>query len=409
MAVTARVATPRDYAAGFDDRIGPDLAEAVRRAPGLAARLSEAGVPVEEVIDVAALDRIPILSKDELLERQQADPPFAGLLAPDAAVRRIFQSPGPLYEPELDLPDAWRWAPALRAAGFSADDVVLNCFGYHLSPAGAMFESACHAIGARVVPGGVGNVDLQARACADLGVTAYVGLPSYLNALLDKAQLEGHRLQLQRAFVTAEPLPPSLREALMARVPVVQQGYGTAETGNLGYESHRRDGLHVPADALVQICDLTTGQAVYDDREGQVVVTVLRPDYPVVRFGTGDLSAWAEPRDDEPEPTPRIKGWLGRVGDAVKVKGMFLHPRQVRSVLDPVEEVAAYRFVIDRANHRDVLRCEVVLAHGRDGDGDIGTAVHQRVRDGLRFDVVVDVVEALPADGEVIVDRRRWE
>jgi phenylacetate-CoA ligase len=408
MAVTVHRATPEVYAASFDAEIAGVLPEAVRRAPGLAARLAGAGVAVEDLTDVASLDRIPVLTKDALLDLQQADPPFAGLLAEDAVVRRVFQSPGPLYEPELSLPDAWRWAPALRAAGFSADDLVINCFGYHLSPAGAMFESAIHAIGARVIPAGVGNVDLQARACADLGATAYVGLPSYLNRLLDEAQRGGHALSLRRAFVSAEPLPASLRQALMARIPVVQQGYGTAETGNLGYESHRRDGLHVPADALVQICDLATGEAIYDDREGQVVVTVLRPDYPVVRFGTGDLSAWAAPVDDEPEPTPRIRGWLGRVGDAIKVRGMFLHPRQIHAVMGDVPGTAAYRFVIERADHRDVLRCEVAADDSADR-GTLAARVAGAVRDGLRFSVAVEVVDALAADGAVIDDRRRWD
>ncbi|NIR36048.1 MAG: phenylacetate--CoA ligase, partial [Actinobacteria bacterium] len=169
-----------------------------------------------------------------LLDLQRESPPFAGLVAADAPVRRVFQSPGPIYEPELDRADPWRWAPALRTAGFTDRDVVMNAFSYHLSPAGAMFEEAARALGARVLPAGVGNLDLQAQACGDLGVTAYIGLPSYLKALLERAEDGGddpREWPLRRAFVTAEPLPPSLREWLAERVPVVLQGYGTAETG----------------------------------------------------------------------------------------------------------------------------------------------------------------------------------
>ena len=398
------------YAGGFDARVRDTLPDAASRCHGFARRLEEAGLTPDELVAVAALDRLPVLTKDELLERQRDDPPFAGLVAEDAPVRRVFQSPGPLYEAELDVVDPWRWAPALVAAGFGPDDLVLNAFGYHLSPAGAMFEEAARALGARVVPGGVGNLDLQVQACVDLGVTAYVGLPSYLKALLEKAADQGvdpADLPLSRAFVTAEPLPPSLRAWLTERVPVVRQGYGTAETGNLGYESDALDGLHVPADALVQICDLSTGEAVYDGREGQVVVTVFDRDAPVVRFGTGDLSAWATDPTESREPTPRIRGWLGRVGDAIKVRGMFLHPRQISVVMDGVAGVDAYRFVVDRIDHRDVLRCEIVAAAGTDAAALAGL-VHERVRQGLRFDVDVEVTDELP-DGDPIADVRRWE
>lgn len=400
-------ATVEAYSRTFDSRVREVVAAGARRSRGLARRLEEARLRPDDLDGVAALDRLPIIGKDDLLEWQQREPPFGGMLADGAQVRRVFQSPGPLYEPELDQPDPWRWAPALRCAGFGSDDLVVNCFGHHLTPAGAMFEEACRSLGARVLPAGVGSLDLQARACADLGVTAYVGLPSYLKALLEKAEQLGLDVVLHRAFVSAEPLPPSLRSWLADRVPTVRQGLGTAETGHLGYESARLDGLHVAGDALVQICDLTTGEALTDGREGQVVTTVLAPEYPLVRFGTGDLSAWAEPAPDEPEPTPRIRGWLGRVGDAVKVRGMFLHPRQVGAVMDQLDQVVDYRFVIDRVQHRDVLRCEIVTA-GADAAG-VTDRVGAAIRSGLRFDADVAVVDGLPGDGRPIVDVRRWD
>jgi phenylacetate-CoA ligase len=405
------VAAVLSYARSFDGRVADVLPAAARRVPALRRRVADAGVAPHELIDTASLDRVPILTKDGLLDLQRAEPPFGGVLDPDARISRIFQSPGPLYEAELEGNDHWRWGSALAAAGFTADDVVLNAFGYHLSPAGAMFEEACRALGATVVPGGVGNLDLQVRACADLGVTAYVGLPSYLKALLERAEAAGHDPRawpLARAFVSAEPLPPSLRTWLAGRVAVVRQGYGTAETGNLGFESSAVDGLHVPDDALVQVCDLSTGAARYDGGDGQVVVTILDARAPVVRFGTGDLSAWAtDEAGDASIATPRIRGWLGRVGDAVKVRGMFLHPRQVQQVMTGLDDVDAYRFVVDRVDHRDVLRCELVPAGAADV-GALRSAVRERVRSGLRFDVEVTAVGELPDDAR-ITDVRTWD
>lgn len=393
------------YAASFDERVAALLPAAAAAVPAFAARLASAGVDVAGDVTTATLDRIPVLGKDQLLDLQSAAPPFGGLLSASASLRRIFQSPGPLYEPELDEPDPWGWAPALRAAGFERGDVVLITFGYHLSPAGVMFEEAAHVLGCAVVPAGVGNMDLQVRACLDSGATAYIGLPSYLKALLEKAEGQGERLRLRKAFVTAEPLPPSLRSWLTERVPTVRQGYGTAEGGNLGYECEQMAGLHVPQDRYVQVCDLQEGRSCGPGQEGQVVVSLVHAQYPLVRLGTGDLSAFLA--DDCPcgRPTPRLAGWLGRVGEAVKVRGMFLHPRQARKVMDGVPGVAAFRFVVDRAEHKDSLRCEVVR-----GDGGLDVAaLRSRLREGLRFDVEVVAVDGLDEGSPVIVDTRTWE
>jgi phenylacetate-CoA ligase len=399
------------YARSFDERVAAVLPEAARRVEALGERLRAAALAPDDLRDVAALDRLPVLGKDELIGLQAEAPPFGGLLAPDAAPRRLFQSPGPIYEPDLGGPDPWGWAPALRAAGFGPDDRVLNSFGYHLTPAGVMFEQAALALGSTVVPAGVGSMDLQARACRDLAVTAYAGLPSYLKALLEKADelgLDPRSWPLERAFVGAEPLPPSLRAWLEDRIPVVRQGYGTAETGNLGYECGAREGLHLPEDRLVQVCDPQSGEALWDGREGEVVVTVLSPDYPLVRFGTGDLSAFLGEPCDCGIATPRIAGWLGRVGEAVKVRGMFLHPRQARAALDGFDGVERFRLVVDRHEHRDLLRCEVVARAGAHASR-LPAAVRERIRSGLRFDAEVVLVDGLDPDSPVIVDVRSWD
>jgi phenylacetate-coenzyme A ligase PaaK-like adenylate-forming protein len=401
----------RSYAQSFDARVAEVLRPAAEEVPALRERLAAAGISAEELTDVDALERIPVLTKDELIDVQASSRPFGGLLTAGADVRRVFQSPGPLYEAELREPDPWRWAPALEAAGFGAADSVLNAAGYHLTPLGAMFEEAVFVLGGTVLPGGVGNLDLQVQACADLGVTAYVGLPSYLKALLEKADELGvaGSLRLERAFVAAEPLPPSLRSWLEERVPVVRQGYGTAEAGNLGYECERKHGFHVPDDALVQVCDLTSGRALWQGEEGQVVATLFRKDYPLVRLGTGDLSAFLTEPCECGRPTPRLVGWLGRVGEAVKVRGMFLHPRQIRAVMADVAGVARYRFVVGRREHVDELRCEIERAEGAPAVATLAEAVRERVRSALRFRVEVVPVDSLDADTPVLVDEREWE
>lgn len=403
--MSSLAAAVEDYTGRLDDAVAATVREAAGRVPAFAERLAAAGIAPAAVRGVRDLDGLEVLTKDEVLLQQQERPPFGRLLATGAPVRRIFQSPGPLYEPQLGENDPWRWGAALRACGFSSADVALNCFGYHLSPAGAMLEEGALALGCTVVPGGVGNLDLQVRAITDIGVTAYLGLPSYLKALIEKFAGLGEapeRWLLRRALVTAEPLPDSLRALLTEHVPTVRMAYGTAETGLLAYEADRAGGLRVADGVLVQVCDLSTDTPLTDG-EGQVVVTLLRPDYPLVRFGTGDLSAWTM----GPDGVPRLAGVLGRVGQAVKVRGMFLHPRQVEATMRELSGVAAYRFIVDREHHRDLLRCRVVPEPGADAER-VAAAVRERIRSALRFTADVEAVDEL-GKGEVIVDQRDWD
>jgi phenylacetate-CoA ligase len=387
------------YVHSLDTAVAAAVSEAAARVPAFAARLVAAGI--DEVREVADLDHLPVLDKDELIRAQQADPPFGGAVAPNARLRKVFASPGPLFEPQLAGTDPWRWGEALRAAGFGPDDVVLNCFSYHLSPAGAMFEEGALALGATVIPAGVGNQELQIQVAVRAGASAYTGLPSYLKALLEKAAALGEPLTIRRALVTAEPLPDSLRTWLQSPVDTVHQAYGTAEAGLLGYETAPDSGLALPAGVLVQVCDPATGAPVLDDSVGQVVVTLLRPDQPLVRFGTGDLSAWRLGADS----SLRLAGVLGRIGEAVKVRGMFLHPRQAAQVLAAETAVAAYRFVIDRVEHRDTLRCELVPAPG--ADAGLADRVRDKIQSRLRLTADVVCVPVLD-DGPILDDRRVW-
>ncbi|GAA0923145.1 phenylacetate--CoA ligase family protein [Virgisporangium aurantiacum] len=387
------------YTHGLDEAVAAAVKQATARVPALAERIAEAHVA--SVTSVADLNRVPVLTKDDLIAAQRANPPFGGAVAPQALVHKVFASPGPLYEPQVAGTDPWRWAPALRAAGIGAGDTVLNCFSYHLTPAGAMFEEAALAVGATVVPAGVGNMELQVQVAVAVQARGYVGLPSYLKALVDTADAIDLRFPVRHALVTAEPLPDSLRSWLTEHVPTVHQAYGTAEAGLLGYETAPGSGLALPAGVLIQICDLGTGQPHFDDTIGQVVVTLLRPDQPLVRFGTGDLSAWTLGADG----SLRLAGVLGRVGEAIKVRGIFLHPRQAAAALAGEPGVTAHRFVIDRTDHRDDLRCEIVATP--DSDPHLSQRVHDLIRAHLRLAADVVCVQTLP-DGPTIHDQRDW-
>lgn len=387
------------YTRVLDETVATSVRQAAARVPALAARLSAAGIQTVE--RVADLDTLPVLTKDELRDTQRADPPFGGAVAPGAVLRKVFASPGPLYEPQLPGEDPWRWGEALRAAGIGRHDVVLNCFSYHLSPAGAMFEEGALALGATVVPAGVGNQDLQVQVAAAVGASAYTGLPSYLRSLVERAAALGLPFPIRRALVTAEPLPDSLRAWLSSHVGTVHQAYGTAETGLLGYETSPGSGLAVPAGVLVQVCDAATGKPYGDDSLGQVVVTLLRPEQPLVRFGTGDLSAWSL----GPDGSLRLAGVLGRIGEAVKVRGMFLHPRQATEALAGEPGIVAYRFVIERDDYRDLLRCEVVPAPG--ADERLPHRIRDAIRSRLRLSAEVVCVSSLD-DGPTLDDRRTW-
>ncbi|MGH3373067.1 MAG: phenylacetate--CoA ligase family protein [Nocardioidaceae bacterium] len=399
-----------DALEAYRESRGPRVLDTLRAASGrvqaLDRRLSEAGLG-DGVPDVDALDTLPVLSKDALPALQKEHPPLGGLLADGASVVRLFASPGPIYEPQLQGTDPWRWAPALEACGIGAGEVVLNCFSYHLSPAGAMFDEACRAVGAVVIPGGVGGSDVQAQVIADLGVTAYIGLPSYLATLVEKFDALGagpDRWRLRTALVTAEPLPAPLRAQLCERVPSVLMAYGTAEAGLIGYETEPDAGLKVPTETYVQICDPATGTPTEAGQPGEVVVSVLHPELPLVRFGTGDVSRWVLTDDGE----LRLAGVLGRVGAAVKVRGMFVHPHQARDVVASLRAagVTAARFVVEQAAGKDVLRLEVVSAPGADAAAITERAV-QQTRESLRVRPEVTFVEG-PFDEAVLVDQRTW-
>lgn len=399
----------------YQSHFGPRALEVAHRAagkiPAFSDRLKLVGLSHDESeagTFVARFDQIPVMTKDSLPRTQRQALPFGGMIAEGAQIARIFASPGPIYEAQLTGSDPWRWAPALEACGIRNGDIVLNCFSYHLSPAGAMFDEACQAIGATVVPGGVGDLELQAKLIADIGITAFVGLPSYLSSLIeryDDLQLPRDRWAITKALVTAEPLPDHLRHRLSTRVPTVLMAYGTAECGLIGYEVAAGDGLYVPSGIYVEICDAADGQPVGIDVPGEVVVSVLQEEYPLIRFGTGDVSRWTVTTNGD----LRLAGVLGRVGEAVKVRGMFIHPHQAKEVTASLVELGAERarFVVERANDKDVLRLDLMATGDADEKG-LADFAMRRTRELLRVRPQVVLVENIESDSPVLVDGRDW-
>jgi phenylacetate-CoA ligase len=373
--------------------------------------MDQAGLKPKEIRTRSDLRELPVLRKDDLIELQRQDPPFGGMLGVEITdLRRLFQSPGPIYEPGPNRVDSGRWAVALKEAGFAPGDIVMNAFGYHLTPAGSSLENSLESIGCVVIPGGIGNQAQQIQMMADFRVSGYVGLPSYLKSLLDRAETMGVALYLQRAFVLAEPLPDSLRQDLNERGVTVYQGYGTAECGNLGFECSQMDGWHIPDDVIVQVCGVNTGLPLPSGETGEVVATLLSDHYAIVRFGVGDLSSINQAPCPCGRGSHRLNGWQGRIGDGIKVRGMFLYPRQLDELMGRFDVVSAYQAIVTRSGHRDEIQLQVVTASDSEA-GNLVQEIRDEIRRTLKFKLSVETVdeESIPAGGPPIRDERSWE
>jgi phenylacetate-CoA ligase len=344
----------------------------------------------------AALARLPITRKSDLLELQKAQKPFGGLNAT------------PIYDPEGRGPDFWRTARTLHAAGFRPADVVLNCFSYHLTPAGSMLETGLHHLGCAVIPGGVGQTELQARAIADIEPSGYVGTPSFLKIILEKCdELALPCGSIRRALVSGEAFMPAVRSFLAARGVEAFQAYGTADLGMIAYETGAREGLVVNEGLIVEIVRPGTGDPVAEGEVGEVVVTTFNADYPLVRFATGDLSAVLPGRSPCGRTNVRIKGWMGRADQATKVRGMFVHPHQVAEVLRR-HGLGRGRLVVasEAGEDRMTLRVEGDAT----GDATLVKAIEGTLRElmKVRGDVTFVSPGSLPNDGKVIEDARAY-
>jgi phenylacetate-CoA ligase len=386
------------------------IAHAKSRAPAF-ARLFD-GVDPREITNRTALAKLPVTRKTELAELQNAAPPFGGFVASRwGEIARAFASPGRIYEPEGRRPDWWRLARALHAAGFRRGDLVHNCFAYHLTPAGFMLESGAQALGCTVFPGGTGQTELQVQAMADLAPAGYVGTPSFLRIILEKADELGVRLpSLRKALVSGEAFLAPHREALVARGIQGYQVYATADLGNIAYETRAREGLVVDEGVLVEIVRPGTADPVSGGEVGEVVVTTLaNADYPLIRFGTGDLSAVLPGVSPCGRTNLRIKGWMGRADQTTKVKGMFVHPAQVAAIVARHPEIARARLVVENPDGIDRMTLHV---EPRSADVAVAAeAIVASIREvtKLRGELVSRKPGDLPNDGKVIDDVRKIE
>ena len=390
-----------------DASFAESLPEQVRRAralPGYGAALSE--VVPGEVTNRDALARLPVLRKSDLGSAQAAALPLGGLTTRDmTGFAHVFQSPGPIYEPGGDGHDWWRMGRFLNACGIGAGDVVQNCFGYHLTPAGMIFENGARAVGATVLPAGTGQTELQARAAHDIGTTAYAGTPDYLKVILDKADEMGLRLGISKAAVGGGALFPSLRLEYADRGITCLQCYATADLGNIAYESVAQEGLISDEGVIIEIVTPGTGDPVVPGQVGEVVVTSLNPDYPLIRFATGDLSAIMEGTSPCGRTNIRIRGWMGRADQTTKIKGMFVRPEQVAALVARHDEVARARVIASREGEMDVMTVRIETRCD-DAERYAGT-----VTDTLKIRGRIELTPpgSLPNDGKVIEDQRSYD
>lgn len=389
------------------------LAHAMQHAPAMARHLQD--IDPATVRGRDELARLPVLRKHELLERQQAerasggDPMGGFATAGWGGLRRVFASPGPIYEPESARADYWRFGRALHAAGFRPGELVHNCFAYHFTPAGSMMETAAHAVGCTVFPGGTGQTEQQVRAMQDLRPSGYTGTPSFLKLILEKAEEMAVALPfLKKALVSGEAFPPSLCKWLGEHGVEGYQAYGSADLGMIAYETPAREGLVLGEDIILEIVRPGTGDPVPEGEVGEVVVTTFNPDYPLIRFGTGDLSAIMPGQSPCGRTNQRIRGWLGRADQTTKVRGMFVHPTQVADIVRRHPEIGRARLVVEDSASGDLMLLHVEVDGQPEG---LAARIAETAREltKLRAEVRLVAPGSLANDGKVIEDARKYE
>ena len=406
--------TPQAREAAWIQALPAQIAHAQVHAPALA--LSLAGVKADEVNSLAALARLPVVRKQELLELQKASRAGGGdvfggfsTLGFGAHMPRVFASPGLIYEPEGTQRDYWRMARAIFAAGFRTGELIHNSFSYHFTPAGSMMETGAHALGCTVFAGGTGQTEQQVGAMAELRPAGYIGTPSFLKIILEKAFDLGVALpSVRKALLSGEAFPPSLRDWLAERGVQGYQCYATADVGLIAYETAAREGLVLDEGVIVEIVRPGTGDPVLAGEVGEVVVTSLNRAYPLIRFGTGDLSAVLPGVCPSGRTNTRIRGWMGRADQTTKIRGMFVHPKQVADIVRRFPEVLRARLVVSGAMAQDEMTLKVESASLSEG---LSARISEAIRDvtKLRGSVELAAPGSLPNDGKVIEDARSYE
>ena len=402
----------RAYQESFLQRV---VAHSYGAGTPLKNNLDSVGLTPADLATVEDLEKIPVTKKTDLAQAQRTNPPFGGFLTvPTSDLVRIHQSPGPIYDPVGKVPDYWRWKIPLWAAGFRPGDIVVNTFAYHLTPAGHMFEEGVSELGATIVPTGVGNTETQVEIIRRLPATGYLGTPSFLMAILKKAESMDTDFRkkdfLQVAFLLAEMLPESLRTRFQDEYGIIgRQAYGTADVGCVSYECPQLGGMHIHYDTIVEIVDPGTGRVVPEGEPGEVVVTSNNMIYPLVRFGTGDLSSMVTDTCPCGRTGPRLTRIMGRVDQLTKVKGMFVHPSQVQKVLDAHPAIQKGRLVVERKADQDIMTLEVELA-GSPAE-DFIPAVEQTIREAIKLKGIVKIIQpgTLKEEEKIICDLREWD
>lgn len=390
------------------------IAHAQQRSAAMAEILS--GIDAASITSRAALATLPVTRKSELLERQKAQRAKGGdvfggfaTIGTGSAMARIFASPGTIYEPEAQRSDYWRFARAMRAAGFTQGDLVHNSFSYHFTPAGSMVERAAHALGCTVFPAGTGQTEQQAQTMAELRPAGYAGTPSFLKLIVEKAEALGLDISsVKKALVSGEAFPPSLRQWFQERGIEGYQAYGTADLGLIAYETVAREGLVLDEQVIVEIVRPGTGEVVPEGEVGELVVTTLNPDYPLIRFGTGDLSAILPGTCPTGRTNTRIKGWMGRADQTTKVRGMFVHPSQIAEIVRRFPAVGRARLVVTGSMGSDDMQ---LMVETRETAPGLATQIEEAIRDvtKLRGSVQMLAPGSLPNDGKVIEDARDYQ
>ena len=403
---------PAEREAALLAALPAQIAHARSASPAFAEILAD--IDPAKITSRAALATLPVTRKYELLARQQAgraENVFGGFstIGFGAAMPRVFSSPGPMYEPEGLRRDYWRMARALFAAGFRAGDLAHNSFSYHFVPAGSMMESGAHALGCSVFPGGTGQTEQQVQAMAELKPAGYIGTPSFLKIIVEKAaEMKVALPSVTKALVSAEAFPPSLRDWLAERGIAGYQCYATADLGLIAYETEAREGLVIDEGVIVEIVRPGTGDPVAEGEVGELVVTTLNLEYPLIRFGTGDLSAVLPGHCPTGRTNTRIKGWLGRADQTTKVRGMFVHPAQIAEIARRFPEVIKARLVVSGEMANDSMRLQVETHSSPDG---LDQRISEAIRDVTKLRGTVELLApgSLPNDGKVIEDARSYQ
>ncbi|SDU36282.1 phenylacetate--CoA ligase family protein [Stappia sp. ES.058] len=399
---------PDQREAGLFARLPGQISHAMTNAPAWADYL--AGVAPDAIRDRAALADLPVLRKADLMAAQEKTPPFGGFAAGDASsFGRIFMSPGPIWEPQGEGDDPWSAARAFYAAGFRAGDIVHNALAYQMTPGGFILDHGARALGCAVYPAGVGNTEAQVDAITALRPTGYAGTPDYLKVILDKAaELDRDVSSLTKALVSGGALFPSLRAEYKSRGVDVLQAYATADLGVIAYEAIADDGLIVNEDMIVEIVRPGTGTPVADGEVGELVVTTFKQSYPLIRFGTGDLSATLPGRSSCGRTNMRLKGWMGRADQRTKVKGMFVDPKQIAEVVARHPQVARARLVVERSGDQDAMR---LLFEAEGAGPGLADALADSLREITKLGGHAEQADlgSLPNDGKVISDERNYK